>query len=483
MSANQPGSSWLSFIVKTGRWYLLSSVLSKALALLAIVLLTRTLPPADFGALNAIAALTQALPIFVSLYLDAALARLYHDDSQDPHRRALLFSTLFWFVLCWGSVSVVIFTLLYHHYAAGLTVPLTYLWIATVPTLLLQLTQLGVVFLKQSYEAPIVTKIEIGGGLFGLLGTYLLVVIVGDGIRGRLVALAFASVASAAYVAWHFARARLLVWRFDPRLLKESVAYSLPLLPNLLALWIASTSDRLVIAKYVNLEAVGLYSLAANIAVLLYVVQDAVTQVTGVKVQSGLVSERERTLRMISELSVIMWCAMLFANFCALMFSVQVVELLTGKGYLGASSLIGACGFIYVLSPQNRIFQDILAFHKKTWIISGGALLMAACSLGMNMLLVPRYGYIAAPYVYIGAMTLQTAWSWYWVTRLERLSLQWLRGVLALLIFLLLVVVDQVLLPEEFHGLGVKLLISVTYGLGTAYLLWPGIRMLRKEAM
>lgn len=70
-------------IVKTGRWYLLSSVMTKALALITLTILTHNLSPADFGALNALVALTQAFPIVLSLYLDSALARLYHEYQSD----------------------------------------------------------------------------------------------------------------------------------------------------------------------------------------------------------------------------------------------------------------------------------------------------------------------------------------------------------------------------------------------------------------
>lgn len=483
MSGDQPGANWLSFIVKTGRWYLISSISTKVLALVVLTILTRSLSPAEFGALNALVALTQALPIFASLYLDTALARLYHENSKDRRRLALLFSTLFWFVLGWGGVSVFAFTLVCQRYAAEITVPLTYLWIATIPTLLLQLTQLGVVFLKQSFDARNVAKIEVGGAMISLMGTYLLVVMDGDGVLGRLGAIALSSACVFAYVVWHFAKAGLLVFSFDMHKLRACLVYSIPLLPNLVAGWIAGTSDRLIIAKYVDLEAVGLYSLAATIASLLYVVQDAVTQVSGVKTQVGMTLDRKRTLHMLRELSIVMWVAMLFVNYCAVAYSVQVVQLFTGSGYLGAAGLIGACGFIYVLSPQNRILQDIIGFNKKTWVISSGALIMAVCSLTLNFYLVPKFGYIAAPYVFIAATAVQTAWLYVWVSRFDRLPLRWGRGALALVVFLVFVVLDQMPPLGKDGGIAMKLLATLIYAVITWRLLVPSMKMLKDDAL
>jgi O-antigen/teichoic acid export membrane protein len=483
MREERPEAGWLLSIFRTGRWYLFSSVSTKVLALLTLTILTHKLSPAEFGALNALVALTQALPIVVSLYLDAALARMYHDDRGSRHQLATLFSSVFWFVLAWGSVSLVAFSLLYARLTVDLTsVPLAYIWIATIPVLLLQLAQLGMMFLRQSFEARTVAKIEVLGALIGVVATYGMVMVLSEGVLGRLVAIAMSAVYGFAYVAWHFAKAQLLVFRFDKRKLKACLVYSIPLLPNLAAGWIAGASDRLIIAKYVDLEAVGLYSLAVTIASLLYVVQDAVTQVTGVKTQIGMQRDRKRTLHMIGELSIVMWGAMLFVNYCAVAYSVQVVQIFTGEGYLSAAGLIGACGFIYVLSPQNRILQDIIGFNKKTWIISSGALIMAACSLALNFYLIPRYGYVAAPYVFIVSTLAQTAWLYAWVNHFEKLKLRWGKVVLALTVFLLFVYVDREQLTVANSGFLLKLIATGIYAAITWFFLRSSLSVLKSEA-
>lgn len=476
MAEETHGPNWISSIIRNGRWYLLSSVATKALALLTLTILTRSLSPAEFGALNALLALTQALPIILSLYLDSSLARLYHDYRSDRRQLAALFSTVFWFVLAWGGASLAVFSMLSTRLAADMaSVPLAYLWLATVSTLIMQLAQLGLIFLRQSFESQTVTMIEVRGAVLGAAGTYLLVSMWSGGVIGRLWAIALSSSYVFAHVVWHFAKARLLVLRFDRSKLRECLLYSLPLLPNLAAGWITGTADRLIIAKYVDLEAVGVYSLAASIASLLYVVQDAVTQVTGVQAQAGMVIDRQRTLRMLSELSIFMWVSMLFVNYCAVAYSVQLVRIFTGSGYLGAASLIGACGFIYVLSPQNRLLQDIISFNKRTWIISSSALIMAMCSLALNFYLVPTFGYIAAPYVFILATAFQTAWLFGWVCRFEKLTLQWGKAALTLVLFLGFVALDQ----TADRGVAIKVLVTGVYAAVTYVLLLPSIKMLK----
>ncbi len=474
----------MSTIVRTGQWYLLSSVATKVLALGTLTVLTRHLPPSEFGALNAVLSLTLALPMFLSLYLDSALARLYHDYHDDRARLSILFSTVFWFVIAWGGMVLVAFVPLTSVISGQIAgVPTVYIWIATIPVLLTQLSQLGLVYLRQSFNAKAISAIEVWTALTGLTLTYLLVALWGQGVMGRLIAMAVSALLVFAYAVWFFAKTGLLGLQFDLGVLRKSLAYSLPLLPNLVAGWIAGNSDRLFIAKYVDLHAVGLYSLAATIASLLYVVQDAVTQVTGVKTQVGLSLERQKTLHMIRELSIVMWVAMLFVDYCAVVFSVQVVQVFSGAGYQGAAGLIGTCGFIYVISPQNRILQDIIGFSKKTWIISSGAMIMALVSLALNYWLMPRYGLIVAPYAFIVATLAQTGWLYVWVNAFEQFHLHWRKAGLSLVPFLAFIALDQWIVQVVEGGLYLKVLATACYAALTWRLLVPHLMVLKGNSV
>ncbi|MEY4468005.1 MAG: hypothetical protein RIR21_1798, partial [Pseudomonadota bacterium] len=153
--------------------------------------------------------------------------------------------------------------------------------------------------------------------------------------------------------------------------------------------------------------------------------------------------------------------------------------LFTGAGYHGAAALIGACGFIYVLTPQNRMMQDLIGFNKKTWIIASGALIMAVCSLSLNFYLVPRFGYIAAPYVFIVATLAQTGWLYGWVYRFERLHLHWGKAAGALAIFLGFVFLDQI----ANGRVGAKLLSTAIYAAITYGLVAPSMKNLRGDAL
>ena len=474
--AGTGGNNWLAVIVSNGRWYMLSSVVTKFMALGTMTILTRNLSQAEFGAVNAVVASTQVLPILMSLCLEAALARLYHDYEGRVDQQAALFSTTCLFVLVWGGVTLIGSFAVFAAGGLGMAMlPVAAFWLAAVPVLMQQLAQFGLVYLRQGFQAWHVARTEMLAAFIGLAMTYVLVAGEGLGLVGRLWAIAGSSAFMFVAMGWHFYRRGLLRLQVDRVLLAQGLGYSLPLLPNLAAGWIAGMADRLIIARYSSLEAVGIYVLAASVAQLIYVVQDAVTQVTGVQTQAGMARDRSGTLHMLTELSLVMWLVMLFVDFCAAAYALPVVRLFTGGGYDAAAPLVGICGFIYVLAPQSRLLQDLIGFNKRTWIISSGAVLMAVCSLGLNLLLVPVLGHVAAAYVFVAATLIQAAWLYAWVRRFEPLQLRWGRMALALGLFAACMVANS----GGLLAWPAKFALTAAYGAVTWIMVAPAIRRLR----
>ena len=106
----------------------------------------------------------------------------------------------------------------------------------------------------------------------------------------------------------------MLSLNFDKQILIDSLHYSIPLLPIVAGSWISGFSDRLVIANYQNLESVGLYSIGFTLGKLLYVFQDAITQVIGPISMSGLIHDKENTTSKIADASLKLWVLLLFFN-------------------------------------------------------------------------------------------------------------------------------------------------------------------------
>lgn len=428
--------NWLSLVLTKGAWYLFSSLFSKGLNLVLLPVYTRYLPPNEFGILNTLLAMAQILPIAMSLYLDAAFARFFHEYKSDFPALRRLFSTVYWFVLVWGG-AVLLVTLFFAPGWAShfLDVPFIYLALAFVPTLFLQVAQLGLVFLRQSLDSRRTTLLEVSSAVISLLLTIPLLVVWELGVLARLIGAVAPAIFLFCYYTWFFRARGLLGAVFDKKLAQTCLLFSIPLLPNLMSGWISGMSDRLILARYATSEAVGIYSLGVTFSSLLYVLQDAVTQVTGPTVMSGLIHDKDATLQKMAHISLVLWAAMLAANLFLVLFSPEIVAVFATHAYSEASSIIAICGFAYVLSPQYRIFTDVISYHKRTWVLTVAAFLMAGTSLGLNFVVIPRWGINGAAGVFVFSVFVYTGWIYAWSRKYEKVPVPWKAAAMVFLLF------------------------------------------------
>jgi O-antigen/teichoic acid export membrane protein len=431
-------NNWASTIFTHGKWYMLSSLLSKGINIFVLRIYTEYLTPSDYGILDTLNTIALLLPFFISLYLDSAFGRFFHEYKQDKEKLRALFSTIFIFVSVFGSI-VVILTLASSRFWVTdlLSIPVyPYIFLAFIPPLFNQLGNLGLIFLRQSLLSKHTTVVEISSVLINLAVALPLLIWVDYGILAKLWGNFATALSLFLFYTVFFLRNGLLRLTFNTSMLKESLAFSVPLFPVFAGAWIAGVSDRLVIANYSSLEAVGLYSIGFTVGKLMYIFQDAITQVTGPITMSGLIADKEVTKIKIAQTSFYLWGIMLFINFGMFLFSKELIAIFADSSYREAQMIIPIIAFSYVLGSQQRIFSTVIAFHKKNWVISSGGIIQAVTNLGLNIIFVPQYGYIAAAYSTAITLLVYTLWIYFFANKFESLNLSLFRYIYVLFIVL-----------------------------------------------
>ena len=190
------------------------------------------------------------------------------------------------------------------------------------------------------------------------------------------------------------------VWRFRRELrptisrthLKEMLAFSLPLVPSSVAVFLAHYFDRLALAQIRGLEDVGLYGMGSKLAMLVYMgvvgFQGAVTPLIYHKYRDAETpGQLDRIFRWFLWLSL----SMLLGT---AVFAPEVARLLFPKFQAGVV-VVPFLAFAAILS-QIYIFSPGLALAKKTRLIAaiyiGGAILNVA----LNLALIPFMGILGA---------------------------------------------------------------------------------------
>ncbi|MFL6281823.1 MAG: flippase [Pyrinomonadaceae bacterium] len=189
------------------------------------------------------------------------------------------------------------------------------------------------------------------------------------------------------------------VGRFDGRLLKDALRYSLPLLPAGLSVWVLDRSDRLVIGHFMGPESVGVYSANYALAGLLMLFQTPLQVTLLPKVSSLWREERDAAVRYVSlSNKLFLTFAIPFVVAAPVVARPLLVRL--GNEEIGAAggvlTLLIAAGVM--LWGVSVMLTQIFYGARRTLPVGVVTVAAALLNLILNLLLVPAWGVSGAAF-------------------------------------------------------------------------------------
>lgn len=430
--------SWAKSIFKVGKWYVLASLLVKGINAFTLPIFTHYMSPSEMGIYNSINSLKAFIPLIISLGLDGAFIRFFHEYKKDHQKLASMFSSTFWFVLFFGSVACVLLFFGFKHYHQDYN-PLS-IALAVFPPIFFQLGMLGIAFFNQSLESYKTTLFQISSTLIGVGFSIYFVVSLNSGVQGRLIGDSIIALILMLMVVVYFVRNNILQFKFDKAYIKTALLFSLPLLPVSLSAWVNTQSSLLLIQKYFPGQSVaGLFGLATSVALLMYYAIDAITQVLNPVVMSGLINDRLRTHQKIRELMLMFTVVILFIHLLIVYFSKELVIVFTAnaQAYKSAYLFIAPLCITYMFGIYHRLFNTVISFHKKNIYITYAVIAGAICMFMCNIVLLPLYGPKIAIVSQIIGTLIMVGLEFYFARKLEHIKFGLIRYWPFLLIYFL----------------------------------------------
>ncbi len=376
--------------------YAIGEVVRRGLAFLMLPVYTRYLDTAEYGVLELLNALSSILFACLLLGLPSALNKVYHRDCPRERDRASLLAT---------------------------TLALE------APVLLIAGTLIA------AFAEPIGTGVigEAGRGLLVRLVVATAVVqslmaIVLASFRARERAVAFvvlnlcqfipAMALNIAFVVWLKMGVRGVLWgnflssllalaiglavafrssepRLNRQLVQPLLHFGLLLVPVLLATWAIDMSDRYVLRIYRSLEEVAVYGVGYKIGMVLQMAIVWPFQLAWPAV-SFSISHRDdhkpsyaRVLTYLSIILVFGWLAVSLGARAAL-------TPLVGEAYSGAYLLVAPIALGYLFNGIHFCLSPGIHITGKTRQLTILSIFAAVLNLGLNFLVVPRYGAMGA---------------------------------------------------------------------------------------
>jgi O-antigen/teichoic acid export membrane protein len=187
-------------------------------------------------------------------------------------------------------------------------------------------------------------------------------------------------------------------WRIDARLTAAMARYGVPLVAGNIAAWVLSLSDRYILEFTRGAHEVGIYSVSYDIGS-----RSTMLIVTLFMLASGPLSMRiwerhgeERSRVFVADVTRYFLLLGIPAVAGLIALSGPLMRIMAGEEFFEGRRILGYVGGGVLLLGMQQGFQAGLLFHKRTAILTGSVVLSGLLNVVLNLLLVPRYGYMAA---------------------------------------------------------------------------------------
>ncbi|MEX0729897.1 MAG: polysaccharide biosynthesis C-terminal domain-containing protein [Aquisalimonadaceae bacterium] len=371
--------------------YWVGVMVSKLIGFMLIPVYTHHLSPADYGTLELIALATDVTALVLGMRIGSAVFRFYHAATTAQDKRRVVTTAVHAMV----ALAIVCFIILYS--ASGLfsqllfsgdqmTTAFRVMFLATFTGLAMEL---GLVYIRIRERSMLFVFI-VWTQLFIMLTLNIyFIVYLRMGVLGALLGPAIANAVLCP---------PLLVWvlhqvrdRFDPARLWQMVAYSAPLVPASIGLFILHFGDRFFLNHYASLEDVGVYAIAYKFG---FLISQLVAYPFGLIWGNRLyVYYRDPNRDRLFNQTLSGFCFFLVGSALAIsLFIPEVLSIMTPPEYWAAGALVPAIAMAYVFGGMNQLAAAPLYTESRTGIVAVISLSAAAVNLLLNFILIPTYG-------------------------------------------------------------------------------------------
>lgn len=364
--------------------------LTKFVSFILLPLYTSLLTTDDYGAYDLLVTYGTLLLPVVNWQFDQGLFRFMIDDRRNTEMHKRLFSTLM------GSsfLQVVLYTVIYLIIVPFLHIENSYfLLVYVIEHVIFSLLHQFVRGLGGSVKYTVASFLSTS--VTTVLNVLTLVVL-RMGLQGMYVSTIVGMLISIIYLIF-----TTKCWRYfsfksmQLSVFKEVGAYSLPLIPNNLAWWVVNASDRLVIKKFINLSANGVYAVAnkfPNIFIQFY----NILNLSWTETVSLHFNDEDRdeflTETMTSMFKLFSTACFLLTAFMPFVFPIMVPNVSYSEAYNHILILMYAMLFRVMVG----LYSCVYVAQKNAKKIATTSIMAAIINLGVNLLLVGKLKIYAA---------------------------------------------------------------------------------------
>ncbi len=374
----------------------LTSILVRMSSFISVPILTKTLPLEEYGLWALVGATIGLLPPLMSMGVPFAMVR-FHASSRTKEELRNGFYSIFFFVLAVGFlISSILFAFSDKIAVILFDNNVTLVRISVVILFIECISGVFIAFYRTREKVRLYS-------IFTFLKTYMTVsfaaffVITGYGIVGAVIGV----LASTAIIS--IAMGVIIIRQIGlPKgvsiKIRDYLVFSLPLLPGKLSSWLVNSSDRYLLGLLLGVVFVGYYAPAYVLSMTISIFVSPLIFMLPVELSKCYDNNEMGKVKSLLYYSNKFFLTLAVPSVFGLsLLSKQILFILTTPQIANKSyAIVPFVAIASMLGGIYSIYAQAIALKKRTKITGSIWILAAGLNVGLNLLLIPLFGIIAA---------------------------------------------------------------------------------------
>ena len=371
--------------------YFMAMIIPKGVSFVLLPILSRYMTAGDFGIVNYCHNVSTIYAGLAAFGLNVYYLRFYqkHSDEIDSFSGSLFFAMLIWniflFFIFGGAFSV-----FFRKLNVGFSF-WPYMFYQLLAQFLYNVEIIPSRALRMQKRVPLYMISSILSSISIAVFSVFFVVFLQKGAAGRLISEILAALIVAVFL--FFSVRKNLKFTIKIDFIKEGLKFSLPLLPGELFVKLINVSGTVIIERFVQLSALGIYSIAQYFSTIIEMILNSIS----LAIEPDLMvvaDDIDYFTRYLSYKRLYMMIAFSLAILVGV-FAEEFISILFPPNYIDAWKFIQFLCVACVLLTLNNIFTWFNYAQLKTWVRSVSVISSSILSILTIILLAPVVGIYA----------------------------------------------------------------------------------------
>jgi len=408
-----------SKFIKNSGIYAITNIVSGAIPFLLIPIITKNMPPEDYGTIAMFMVLVGFSNSVIGLNVHGAVLRSYYDQDEFDFPKYVFNSLIILFTSAFFVVVVIIvFGNIIEKYASF---PKSW-FIAVIFYSFFQFIGLVLLAIWQAQKKALQYGIFIIARIvLDLTLSIVLILYLNWGWEGRIVGQLTAITASGLLVFIILINSKLVKLQFDWAYIKNALNFGIPLIPHTVGLVLFTMTDRIFITNMIGVKSVGIYFIAYQIGQIIYLFSDAFNKAWVPwfyeKLKSNLLTEKIKIVK----ITYIYFIVILVFALTIFLITPLIFKFFIGKEYLEAEDYVIWFLLGFAFNGMYKMVCNYMFYLRKTKIISSITFIAGTTNVILNYFLIKEYGIVGAAQASTISFLLSFVLTWIYSSRVYKM--------------------------------------------------------------